>query len=66
MTDTQLYLAPGVPILFNGGMLALTFTLIDNNFNQRLNSLEARLETLTGNVLKLSDRWARVEERLQR
>ncbi|MGO4879335.1 MAG: hypothetical protein ACLP59_00765 [Bryobacteraceae bacterium] len=73
MTNLQLFIAIVVPMLFNGALLAL----INNNLNQRLAtldasvnarfaSIEARLDLLTGKVLELSDRLARVEERLER
>ncbi|MGO4879743.1 MAG: hypothetical protein ACLP59_02840 [Bryobacteraceae bacterium] len=62
MTNLQLFIAIVVPMLFNGALLAL----INNNVNVRFASIEARFELLTGKVAELSDRMARVEERLAR
>jgi hypothetical protein len=62
VNDTQLYLAIGVPILFNGAILAL----INSNINARFASLEARFEILTGKVAELSNRVTRLEERTER
>jgi len=69
MTNLQLFIAIVVPMLFNGALLAL----LNNNVNERLRSLEGRiagieqrLEMLTGKTLELSDRLARLEERLER
>jgi hypothetical protein len=69
MSDTQLYLAIGVPLLFNGAILAL----LNNNMNARFAgmearfaSLEARFEILIGKVAELTDRFTRLEERTER
>jgi hypothetical protein len=73
MTDTQLYLAIGVPVLANAAMLTLMATLIgaritslESSFNARFASLEARFEILTGKVAELTDRVTRLEERTAR
>jgi hypothetical protein len=62
MTDAQLYLVIGLPLLFNGAMLAL----INSNMNARFASLESRFELLTGKVAELTDRVTRLEERIER
>jgi len=53
MSDSQLYLAIGVPvvinILFNGILFGILFQVID----RRLNRIEDKLEFLTGKVLEL-------------
>jgi hypothetical protein len=61
MTNLQLFIAIIVPMLFNGALIAL----LNNNTNARFASMEARLEPLTGKLMELSDRMARVEERLE-
>jgi len=77
MTDTQLYLAIGVPILTNAAMLTLALTIgfstINNrisdlraNMDARFASIETRLEILTGKVGELTDRVTRLEERWER
>ena len=65
MTNLQLFLAIAVPMAFNGALIAL----LKSNVNARFASLEApfggAIEMLTGKVGELSDRLARVEERLE-
>ena len=39
MTDTQLYLALGVPLIANATMLTLGFTLLMMHFNKRMDDL---------------------------
>ncbi len=65
MTNAQLLILLLVPIAFNGFALTLVATLMTNHMNARFQSVEARLELLTGKVVELSDRLARVEERLE-
>jgi hypothetical protein len=62
VTNLQLFIAIIVPMLFNGAGIAL----LNNNINLRLQSLETRLELLTGKVGELSDRVTRLEARLER
>jgi len=69
MTDTQLYLAIGVPIVMNGLMFMITnmrITDLKDSINIRLASLETRFEILTGKVAELTDRVTRLEERWER
>ena len=77
MTDTQLYLAIGVPIVMNAFMLGIVATLLSNHMNARfaslenamnarISSLEARFEILIGKVAELTDRVTRLEERTER
>jgi hypothetical protein len=65
MTNLQLFIAIIVPMLFNGALIAL----LNNNMNQRFNdfaqrfqSFETRLELLIGKVAELTDRVTRLEE----
>lgn len=62
MTNLQLFIAIIVPMAFNGALIAL----LNNNVNQRFQSLETRLELLTGKVAELADRVARLEARSER
>jgi hypothetical protein len=41
MTNTQLYLAIGVPILFNFGIMLTFFILLNSNINARLDGLRS-------------------------
>lgn len=77
MTDTQLYLAIGVPILSNAAMLTLALTIGFSTINNRISdlratmdarfaSIETRLEILTGKVAELTDRVTRLEEKADR
>jgi hypothetical protein len=73
MTDTQLYLAIGLPVLLNGTMLMIAFTALNtrisdlrDTMNARLASMETRIEILTGKVAELTDRVTRLEERWER
>ncbi|HUE24675.1 MAG TPA: hypothetical protein VMQ86_23530 [Bryobacteraceae bacterium] len=61
MTDTQLYLAIGLPLLFNGAML----TLLNSNINARFARLEAQFDILTGKFAELTDRVTRLVERME-
>jgi len=58
MTNLQLFIAIIVPMLFNGALIAL----VNSNMNQRFQSIETRLELLTGKVGELTDRVTRLEE----
>jgi hypothetical protein len=73
MTETQLSIAFGAPIVMNAAMLTLVATLpgaritsLENTFNACFASLEARFEILTGKVGELTDRVTRLEERTAR
>ena len=60
MTDVQLYLSIGVPIMvnpvFNGVLFLVAFS--------RLDRLEDKLETLTGKVVEVDNRVIRIEDKL--
>lgn len=60
MSDAQLFMAIVIPVLFNGVALTIMASLLSN----RMASMETRFDLLTGKVMELSDRVARVEERL--
>jgi len=62
VTDLQLFIAIIVPMLFNGTLIAL----LNNNVNQRFQSLEARFEIQTGKVTEFTDHVTRLEERMER
>ena len=73
MANVQLYLAIGVPIVFNGIM----FTLLAVTSTSRMAALEARMAALEntmttrfdlmmGRLMDLDTRLTRLEERTQR
>jgi hypothetical protein len=73
MTDTQLYLAIGVPVLTNAAMLLLAFTALNTrisdlraNMEARFASVETRIEIMTEKLAELADRVTRLEERWER
>ncbi len=70
MTDSQLYLAIGIPTL--AVLLGILTNVIQwNAINARFNSLEARFnnldvkfDTLTGKVIDVGNRVTRIEAKL--
>lgn len=63
MTDVQLYLAIGVPVVMN----LLGFTLVGlmlTTLNSRVQRLEDKIDILTGKVAELDTDLARVKEHL--
>jgi hypothetical protein len=70
MTDTQLYLAIGVPVVINATMFMIAFTALNtrisdlrDTMNARFASLETHMEILTGKLAELAARITRLEER---
>ena len=72
VTDTQLYLAVGLPVfavLINILMGVLQYNGLNARFasvDARFTSLEARFETLIGKVIEIDNRLTRVEAILER
>lgn len=62
MSNLQLFIAIIVPMLFNGALIAL----LNNNMNQRFQSIETRLELLTGKFAELTDPVTRLEAQRER
>lgn len=60
MTITQLYLAIGVPMLFNGALILLVYQAL----NQRISDLREDVRNLTSKVVDLDNRLTRVEAKL--
>ena len=63
MTDTQLYLAIGVPMLFNAGLMAMLMVHV-NSLTRRIEHLETRVDILIGAINDLDKRLTRVEIKL--
>ena len=61
MTDTQLYLAIGVPILFNFGIVLTFFVLLNGNINARFDGARAefndRFNALNQRFDDMRDLW---------
>ena len=75
MTNEQLWLAIGAPMLFNGLVFIVMvtnmnarFASVENRFTSiesRLASVEQRIELLIGATHELDNRLSRLEERLE-
>jgi hypothetical protein len=46
MTDPQLYLAIGVPVVLNAAMLTLAVTLLMNHMNSRFGAIDKRFDDM--------------------
>jgi hypothetical protein len=76
MTDTQLYLAVGLPVfaivismLANMSQMNIMNTNLNARFSSldaRFGSLDARFETLTGKVGEIGNRLTRLEAIIER
>lgn len=60
MTDAQLYLAIGVPIIVNAIFNGMLFIVVF----QRMNRIEDKIDVLTGKVAEMDTDIGRVKERL--
>ena len=68
MSNEQLWLAIGAPMLFNGLVFILMLTNMNARFasiESRLASVEQRIELLIGATHELDNRLSRLEERLE-
>ncbi len=63
MTDVQLYLSIGIPMLFNAGLIGVLVAYI-NSLASRLQRVEERLDHLVGAINELDKRLTRVEIKL--
>jgi hypothetical protein len=64
VTDVQLYLAIGVPVVMNGFMLTLGFTLMTAHLNKRLDDLRDLWRSELRRVEEIIDaRLKHLEER---
>ncbi len=66
MTDNQLYLAIGVPILFNTAFLGIVITLMNRNIDSKFEAMGVRLAAIEQRLNDLRELWRaelhRVEE----
>ena len=66
VTNAQLYLAVGVPIVFNTAMLALVAGLLNGKFNARFEAIDRRFDAIDRRFDDMRDLWRaelrRVEE----
>jgi hypothetical protein len=72
MTDTQLYLAIGLPTLalvlgmIGNGLLFNALSARMNSLESRMSSLEAKMDLLIGKVADMDTRLSILEDRSQR
>ena len=64
MTNTQLYLAVGVPILFNGLLFVFGFTILLTKVNHLESKFDANFNLLVGKLMELDSRMSKVEAKL--
>jgi hypothetical protein len=64
MTNTQLYLAIGVPILFNGLLFVFGFTMLLTKVNHLESKFDANFNLLVGKLMELDSRMSKVEAKL--
>lgn len=64
MTNVQLYLAVGVPILFNGMLFVFAFTMLLTKVNHLENKFDANLNLLVGKLTEVGSRLSKVEAKL--
>jgi len=63
MTDTQLYLVIGIPLLFNSLGFILTNKRIDD-LRDTIRDIRADVHALTSKVVEIDNRLTRIEERM--
>jgi hypothetical protein len=63
MTDTQLYMSIGIPMLFNAGLIGILVVYV-NSLGTRLHRVEDKLDGLVGAINELAKRLTRVEIKL--
>ena len=64
MTNTQLYLAIAVPVLFNGLLFVFGFTMLLTKVNHLEGKFDANFSLLVGKLMELGSRMSKVEAKL--
>jgi hypothetical protein len=64
MTNGQLDLAIGVPILFNGLLFVFAFTMLLTKVNHLENKFDANFNLLVGKLMEVDSRLSKVEAKL--
>ena len=64
MTNIQLCLAIGVPILFNGLLFISGFTMLLTKVNHLETKFDANFNLLAGKLMEMDGRLAKVEAKL--
>jgi hypothetical protein len=64
MTNVQLYLAIGIPILFNGVLFVFAFTMLLTKVNHLENKFDANFNLLVGKLMEVDSRLSKVEAKL--
>jgi len=63
LTIDQLYIAIGIPIVFNFAIIATFFTILNGNFNKRIDDLNTRMDQRFDAMEKLfTEKLLRVEQ----
>jgi hypothetical protein len=57
MTNTQLYLAIGIPMLFNAALVALLMAYINARFDGAANSVNQRFDAINTRFDDMRDLW---------
>ena len=60
MTNEQLFLAIGIPIVFNGFLIGIMWTQLSNDIRE----VRADLKVIVGKIYNLESRLSRVEDKL--
>jgi predicted PurR-regulated permease PerM len=63
MTNTQLLMIVGIPIVFNFGIVATFFVIINSNVNNRINDLKDQMNQRFDDMNK---RFDRLEEKIDK
>ena len=64
MTNIQLCLAIGVPILFNGLLFITGFTMFSTKVNHLETKFDANCNLLVGKLMEMDSRLSKVEAKL--
>ena len=60
MTNEQLFLEIGIPIVFNGFLIGIMWTQLSNDIRE----VRADLKVIVGKIYNLESRLSRVEDKL--
>jgi hypothetical protein len=64
MTNVQLYLAIGIPVLFNGLLFVFAFTMLLTKVNHLENKFDSNFNLLVGKLMEVDSRLSKVEAKL--
>jgi hypothetical protein len=64
MTNIQLYLAIGVPILFNGLLFVFGFTMLYTKVNRMETRFDPNFNLLVSKMMEMGSRLSKIEAKL--